>query len=1011
MEILNKIKSYCDGLSVELSGSSKWVAYILYALLSPMWIISLLSLPFCLMTDVAFSEVFNILGIYGGNSYFILIPMWISLLIYAVCLSKSFKHRFLAFYNSYIVPPVAVLSFFALIFASEGVYPFGENTIAWCDFTQQGVPYLMNFKSILEGNDGLLFNMANAGGMDAWSLLKTLFIFPFNYLVLFIDRGEIMQFSTVLTVLKLAMCSVTAMVFFNHCCKKLDRRLAIPLAMMYSFCAYGGMYFQIVTWPDSMYLLPLFLTGLFKLIDNGSILLYSLTLALFISNISHGFMLILTVILLVGVYVFTVKDVIKIKKFCINFIGGTLFALLISCPLWISFFGTFGSSARGEDITANILGSSFITSRYTVFPLILGTVFVLVAFIAFINKKKTAIEKSVFAAVALMLIPMVIEPINKMWHAGSYMAFPARFAFILTFLGLAIGGYLLSAREEYIPEGAIDEERTTKAYRPFVGVLVIAISCFVVYFAASYTVKYFKEMTYYSSTLWGKEKSYLHILKLAIVTATVYSVGYALYRRKLLSAKMLAVVLTVLMLGEGFVNTEIYMVAPSNKVNTESFELYADLGGRINDDRFYRVKNDSHLFTTYTVSEANFPGAIGYNSTGHYSSLANEDYLYAIKALGYSSMWMKIETYGGTEFTDALLSVKYQMSRVNESTTVYSNSKYGISELPYYLPLGVFVKENDFDLDIYSLTRAEIQQRLFEVITASDEKLILNYEPSKTTGCTVTKINDDYKIDGKNGTISYTIDVVGKQTLYFDCFDEFSNNLSEAINESFSVITTASGYKKGTTKYPSSSYNCTTGILKLGEFEDETVTVTLTVKKNITCRSFGVFGLDHKALENGLTMVKGSDITYSDGVAEGSFNAEQDGWLFLSLPYGTNLTYEVNGKAVNAEKAFFGFTAIPVKKGENSIYIHAKSSLLTFGFIVTGLVLIALAVFIFILRKKRISLSLPLDEKLSALLGRRYDKLSGVIASLGHIAMIVAFVAVIAVIYIYPLIIILNGQI
>ncbi len=1011
MQILNKLKSEYDSIAIELNGSSKWIAFVLYAILSPMWIISLLALPFCLMTDVAFKDVFGILGIYSGNSFFILIPMWLSLLIYTVCLGKSFKHPFLAFYNSYIVPPVAVLSFFALIFASEGVYPFGEQTIAWCDFTQQGVPYLMNFKSILEGNDGLLFNMANAGGMDAWSLLKTLFLFPFNYLILFVDRGEIMQFSTVLTVLKLAMCSATAMVFFNHCCKKLDRRLAIPLAMMYSFCAYGGMYFQIVTWPDSMYLLPLFFTGLFKLMESGRVLLYSVSLALFVSNISHGFMLILTVILLVGVYTFSLKDSEKLKSFIVSFIGGTTLALLLSCPLWISFFGTFGSSARGENIEANILGSSFITSRYTVFPLILGTIFTLIAYVCFISKKKSALEKAVFACFGLMLIPMVIEPINKMWHAGSYMAFPARFAFILTFLGLIIAGYLLSSRDYNTLDGAPEAEQNTKTFHPYTAILLVALSGIVVYFTASYTFKYFNEMTYYSSTLWGKEKSFLHILKLSIIIGAVYSIAYSLSKKKLLGVKGLAVVLTVLMLGEAFVNTEIYMVAPSNKVDTGSFELYADLGGKIDDDEFYRVKNDSHLFTTYTVSEANFPGAIGYNSTGHYSSLANEDYLYAIKALGYSSMWMKIETYGGTEFTDALLSIKYQLSRVDKNTTVYKNEKYGISELPYYLPLGIYVENDDFELDIYSMTRAEIQQKLFETVTASKEKLIINYEPESFSNCTVIQEDGKHIINGKNGKITYKIDVVGTQTLYFDCFDEFSNSLSEAVNESFSVVTTADKYKKNTNKYPSSSYNKTTGLLKLGEFTDETVTVTLTVNKNISCRSFGVFGLDHAILESGLKNVNGSDITYDGGIAEGSFVSDKDGWLFLSLPYGTNLTYEVNGKAVEAQKAFYGFTAIPVSKGVNNIYIHGKSTLLIFGFIVTGLTLIALAVFIYILRKKKINLKLPLYEKLSALLGKRFENLSAPIATVGHIAAIIAFVAVIALVYIYPLVIILNGQI
>ena len=35
----------------------------------------------------------------------------------------------------------------------------------------------------------------------------------------------------------------------------------------------------------------------------------------------------------------------------------------------------------------------------------------------------------------LMLIPVVVEPINKIWHTGSYQAFPGRYGYILVLLG------------------------------------------------------------------------------------------------------------------------------------------------------------------------------------------------------------------------------------------------------------------------------------------------------------------------------------------------------------------------------------------------------------------------------------------------------------------------------------------------------------------------------------------------------------------------------------------------
>ncbi len=1002
-----------DSIGVELKGMPGHIAVVLYALFCPFWVISLVALPYCLISQTNPADIGSLFGLYNGNTFNLLVPIWLSFLLYFVLIGKTIRHRFIRLYNSYFLPPLIALSFFAFIFAAGGVYPFGEKTIAWCDYTQQGVPYLANFKSILEGNDSILLNMSNAGGMNAWSLLRSLFIYPFNYLVLFIDYGEIMQFSTILTTLKLALCSVTAMVFFKTCCKKLDTCFAVPLSLMYTFCAYGGMYYQIVTWPDTMYVLPLVLTGIYLLINKGSILLYAISLSLFVSNISHAFMLVLTVIIFMGVYTFSQKGTDTSKKLCFNFASGTIFAVLLSAPFWVSFFGDFGDSARGVDVQTTLQNSSFLTSRYTVYPLLLSTVFIFVALFWHLSRKKTAIQKSYLITFCLMLIPMVVEPINKMWHAGSYMAFPARFAYILTFIGLILCGYALSNDED---ETILQVEANKSAKYTIMAlssVVLIVLTGYFINFIGAYAIKYIKQMSTYAYTLWGKEDSFKHIFKLALITLGMYGAVFAAYKKRFLGKKVMALILTALVLSEAFVSVNIYMISASSKVNTDNYELYADLGGKIDDDDFFRVKNETHLYSAYTISEANFPGAIGYNSTGHYSSLANEDYLYAIKALGYSSMWMKIETYGGTELSDALLSIKYKFNKITGDEAVYANEKYGIYETPYYLPLGVVCYTSDFELDIESMERSEMQQKIFETITGSDEKLIVEYEPSSLSGANYT-VNDEgnHIIKGKDGKLTYTIEVVGNQTLYLDCFDEYSNSLSEAVNGSFSVSVTVNGVSvKSTTSYPSSDYNKTNGFFKLGEFSDEEVTVTLTVKKDVDCRSFGVFGLDTDVLEKGINNAEGAYLNFNGSEVNGSFTAKQDGWMFVSIPYGTNLVYEVNGKEVKAEKAFCGFTAIPVTAGENTVEIYARSGLLTYAFILTAIAIVVAAALIVIFIKKKIPLTLGFSEKVDVLFEEKSKGAKAFVSNLTWIGIIVAFVVVIIFIYIYPLCAILGAQV
>ncbi len=107
---------------------------------------------------------------------------------------------------------------------------------------------------------------------------------------------------------------------------------------------------------------------------------------------------------------------------------------------------------------------------------------------------------------------------------------------------------------------------------------------------------------------------------------------------------------------------------------------------------------------------------MGYNSLSHYTSLTSRDYMYMMKQLGYSSYWMEVGSYGGTELTDALLSVKYLIEKSTGSAdAVYSNDTYEIVPTEYYLPLGIVT---DADLsgseELSTGTRSNVQKKLFE---------------------------------------------------------------------------------------------------------------------------------------------------------------------------------------------------------------------------------------------------------------------------------------------------------
>ncbi len=1014
-------------------------------------------------------------------------PCWFLAFLGCGLYGRVFKNRVTSFFNRYILPPAAVVGLFFYVFAENNIYPFGNKTIAWCDLTQQGVPYWMNFKNVLEGKDDFFLNMGNAAGMNGVTLTRSFFFYPFNYLALLLESSSMMEAVTLLLVLKFAACSVTAMVFFKIACKKLHPSLAVALSLMYSFCAYGLMYYQIINWPDIMYFTPLYFAGVYLLVKKGKIILYAVSLALIMQNFAFCFMTVIATILFFGYYCITNRNKDENGKFechkvAINFVIGSAFAALLCAFKWVSYFDTYGSSARGIELEDSLKSEAFFTSKYTIYPLLMSTAFIFISALSFKRFEKKPLEKACMFVFGMMLIPIIMEPINAMWHGGSYMSFPGRYAYLLILLGLAIGGILLSrkvpegrlslnkrlaltlgictliaafflfkevtdyptnillkdyTRGEYTknlilyswvflcllascitliirsrnetiaPEIEINDFRKSKYFT----VLLNLGSCYILYSVFKYLldrILVFLELKMpdldnYAATLWGNEKSYKNLLVIFVAFLFLYGIGYAFYRWKLISKQVLAFVLLITMCFEAYCALNIYVVPTSKKVNTESFRLYVDLADRIEDDDFYRVKNTDKLGALYN-SEANMPGAIGYKSMGHYSSLASETYLYFAKALGYSSMWMKIESFGGTKFSDALMSIKYSIRKNNKSEdVVYSNKKFQIEENEYYLPLGIFSYDDEIDVDLNRISRIDLQELIYDSFT-NDKYNLFEEQTPKASGCTYKSryesSDNEYHISpqsGKTATLEYKIKIDGTKTLYFDCFDEFSNDLSEKIYNAFSIHVNG---KKIKSKYPVDSSN---GILNLGTFTNTTVTVKLGVLEKVACRSFGVYTMDDDLLNETIGEIKTASLTLDGNKVYGSYSAKEDGEIVISIPHGGGFECTVNGKAVELGKAYGGLISVPVTMGENEIKLTYIPTLFYEGVYITIFGIILGVVVLIIMRKKKYA---TVYDGVYDIMG---DKGTNILGLVFKVCTIIAMIVVLFAIYVYPMLLKLSN--
>ena len=841
-----------------------------------------------------------------------------------------------------LIAPCAVMGIMLAVYSCSGLFPFGSGTISWCDMNQQVIPFLMDLRDILTGKTDLFLNLQNAGGMSFWGVFLFFLSSPFSFLVLLTGKARIYFLVNILLILKMMTCSVTAGFFFRRCFPKLDILQNCALSLMYAFCGYTMFYYQNIVWLDVMALFPLLLIGLDLLARENRPSAYILALSAVLTvNFYLSYMVAVFLVLASGVYLLLCVPKEKRGK-CTALLGvSTVLAALITSVVWLPSLKQYLSSARTEDLISGLREGSFFTRFDTTLPVVLSTGGASAALVMtlFLMKNKSGRLRWALAVLFLTLVPVLIEPINKMWQTGSYQSFPVRYGYIPVFFGLILLAAVLSRANEGNPSGG------TLPF--FLGLVVLGA----VWISAGILLwDDYAEITVYTRTLWGSGTSFRFLSLFALTSALAYLILLLLYRYERLGRTVLSVFLCAIAVTEGAFYADVYVGSAAN--DADYYTGIMDLEGKIPDDSLYRVKTEQKYF------DVNLIGGMGYRSLSHYTSLTSKDYMFAMKKLGYSSYWMEVNSNGGTEFTDALLGNKYEITNAvgseNGNNIVYSNGEYALKKLGITLPFGLVMKSNDISSlqSIPDTTRFGVQESLFQSIFDTDRTLMTEYSPASYSNVALENSG------GKNylmlsdpsleGTVTYDITVQGLQTLYFDCFDQLSNSLYEHINSSFTVEVNGVMLE---TDYPSQSDN---GLVNLGTFRDETVTVRIGVLRDVEAKSFGLAGLDIDALQTAARKTAGTQLTQEGNSIVGTADAEDgESYLFLPLNYAEGYTAEVNGKKAEISRVFDSFLAVKLEKGANEVRVTYVPTGFQLGAVLSLLGVLLFVLFSVFLRKGR----------------------------------------------------------
>lgn len=829
--------------------------------------------------------------------------------------------------------PICTAGILAAIFAAFGLFPFGEKTLSWCDMNQQVIPLMLDFKDILAGKGSLFLNLQNAGGMNFWGVFLFFLSSPFTFLVVFVEKSQIFLFVNLLVWAKMMVCAFTAGVFFQKRFPLLSLPEATGLSTLYAFCGYSLFYYQNIVWLDMMYLFPLLLLSLLSLAEKGRILPYILVFsAMMAVHFYLSYMIVLFLLLGCVLYIYFMLRPSERGRASLLLGIGTAISALLTAPIWLPSLLEYAASARTGDLFTNLTTGNFLTRLDTTLPVLFCTAGILAALPAAFShiSFKSPARNLLCLLFILLLLPVIIDPINKMWHTGSYQAFPVRYGYITIFIGLILMAYLLSRSESNGLGKRVELSRTAVA--------LSILSVGIVLFLAEYLLRTsFSSITSYTRTLWGSPEALEKLSVFAFIAACSYFLLFLFRSYRQIQKPLFSALFSLLILMECLFNGCIYIGSAAR--DADSYAPVLDLADRI-DCAPYRVKMQSKYF------DVNLIGSLGYPSLSHYTSLTSKDYMYTMKRLGYSSYWMEVNSNGGTQLTDYLLGNRYIIKSISscspEDDVVYQNESYAIVKNPEVSSFGAVFQTNSIEelAQIQTNSRVDIQTSLFHTFFPTERSPIYEYAPidcsdvrrgTSLDGKGGWYLEDEAYVGGKGGILYYEITVEDAQTLYFDCFDEPHNYLREHINDSFDITVNGETIETG---YPSQSNN---GILCLGTFANTNVSIRIRVNKDVEANSFSVFGINQERLTH--ILQESTPVSCSSANNSLTFSAESRGeesYLFIPISNDGGFTATVNGKTAEIYQVFDTFMAVKLEKGSNTIQLSyvvpgMKISLLLFA--------------------------------------------------------------------------------
>ena len=167
-----------------------------------------------------------------------------------------------------------------LIMLIEKFAPFGNKSFATMDANIQYLDFFSFLKNVLEGKDSIVYSLNALLGNSNIGLFSYYLSSPLNILIIFFDKSNLNTFFDILVLLKIALSGFTFAYYLQKRFKNLNTIFIILLPICYGLMQYNIAQASNIMWLDGIYMLPLILLGIYKLIKYKKSMFLSVSVGL-----------------------------------------------------------------------------------------------------------------------------------------------------------------------------------------------------------------------------------------------------------------------------------------------------------------------------------------------------------------------------------------------------------------------------------------------------------------------------------------------------------------------------------------------------------------------------------------------------------------------------------------------------------------------------------------------------------------------------------------------------------